>query len=80
MGKYLLTEYIMNVMLASTRHQIHHSVGASFSQLLCQTGEVHTVQTLPLKSWLSSVWVGDAKYPVLAQRQNELTKCWLCVS
>lgn len=68
MGKYLLTEYIMNAMLASTRHQLHHSV----SQLLCQTGEVHTVQTLPLKSWLSSVWVGDAKYPVLALRQNEL--------
>lgn len=30
----------------------------------CQTGEVHTEQALPLKTWLSSVWVGDARYPV----------------
>lgn len=50
------------------------------AQLLCQTGEVHTEQTLLLKSWLSSVWVGDARYPVLAIRQKALTKCWLSVS
>lgn len=54
-------------------NQLHHSVGTRLSlfraELLCQTGEVHAEQTLPLKSWLSSVWVGDARYPALALRQ-----------
>lgn len=59
----------MNAMLAHTHT---HTSAPSLSlraELLCQTGEVHTEQTLPLKSWLSSVWVGHARYPELAPRQ-----------